>query len=117
MAAIDADTRPAREPRGPARHVVIRGWQRRGGVRELRCRVGSRVHAGGHFVPEDKIRERLNRLLANVRNAIPPCDCVMLFDNSDFEAPYRKVAEKRADGSWHLFSDRPRPPWAAELIG
>lgn len=81
------------------------------------ARVHSRVADGGHTVPEDKIRGRLLRLPENVRKAIPLCDRVMLFDNSRLDAPYRRITEKREDGTWHRHCNGPLPPWAARLIG
>ncbi len=63
---------------------------------QLNCaRVASRKARGGHKVPENKIRSRLPRTLANVRAAIPLCDVVKMYDNSDNEYPYIPVLEIR----------------------
>jgi len=45
-------------------------------------RVRTRVAEGGHDVPEDKIRSRYNRSLAQVMDAIRSSDRAYLFDNS-----------------------------------
>ncbi|MCX5043498.1 zeta toxin family protein [Aldersonia sp. NBC_00410] len=55
-------------------------------------RVRYRVQAGGHPVPEDKIRQRYHRLWALVANAILCCDCATVYDNSSATGP-RIVAQ------------------------
>jgi predicted ABC-type ATPase len=45
-------------------------------------RVARRVAAGGHAVPEDKIRARYQRLWAHVAAMIPLADAVECYDNS-----------------------------------
>lgn len=45
-------------------------------------RVRHRVQAGGHDVPEDKIRERYQRLWALIATAITRCDSATVYDNS-----------------------------------
>lgn len=58
-------------------------------------RVKSRVLAGGHDVPEDKIRERHRRLWALVTAALTRTDTATVYDNSRRSGP-RIVA--RASG-------------------
>ncbi|MCV7426474.1 zeta toxin family protein [Mycobacterium montefiorense] len=55
-------------------------------------RVKHRVAAGGHQVPEDKIRQRYQRLWPLVATAITRCDSATLYDNSALKGP-RIVAE------------------------
>jgi predicted ABC-type ATPase len=55
------------------------------------CRVRHRVRAGGHDVPENKIRERYQRLWAFVATAIT-CDSATVYDNSALKGP-RIVAQ------------------------
>jgi predicted ABC-type ATPase len=55
-------------------------------------RVVQQVRLGGHDVPEEKLRARFPRTLANPRAAIPLVDEARLFDNSSSDAPYRLVA-------------------------
>jgi predicted ABC-type ATPase len=55
-------------------------------------RVKHRVAAGGHDVPETKVRERHRRLWALVAEAIALADTATLYDNSRLEGP-RLVAQ------------------------
>ena len=55
-------------------------------------RVRHRVSAGGHDVPEGKIRERYQRLWALVAAAIMRSDSATLYDNSSLRGP-RIVAQ------------------------
>jgi predicted ABC-type ATPase len=56
------------------------------------ARVRARVAAGGHDVPELKIRERHARLWTVVADAIATCDAATCWDNSRRDGP-DKVAE------------------------
>ena len=56
-------------------------------------RVAHRVHAGGHSVPEDKIRERYHRLWALVADAITRCDSGDRLRQQSAERP----ADRRPD--------------------
>ena len=55
------------------------------------ARVAARVAAGGHSVPEDKIRGRFRRLWALVADAIELADTATVYDNSQRKRP-RAVA-------------------------
>lgn len=55
-------------------------------------RVAHRVQAGGHSVPENKIRERYHRLWTLVADAIARCDQSTVYDNSQLKGP-RIVAQ------------------------
>ncbi|HEY2436148.1 MAG TPA: AAA family ATPase [Solirubrobacteraceae bacterium] len=55
-------------------------------------RVAYRVQAGGHDVPEDKIRERYRRLWRLVARAVSLADRAVVYDNSRPAGPV-KVAE------------------------
>jgi predicted ABC-type ATPase len=55
-------------------------------------RVKRRVKAGGHEVPEDKIRQRYQRLWPLVATAIARCDSATVYDNSSLKGP-RIVAQ------------------------
>ena len=63
------------------------------------ARVASRVSAGGHDVPADKIISRYDRALALVKELIPVCDVCHIYDNS-LESPYR-IFKKRKDQCWY----------------
>jgi predicted ABC-type ATPase len=56
------------------------------------ARVRSRVAAGGHSVPEAKIRERYDRLWPLVARAVTSSDTAAVYDNSRVIGPQR-VAE------------------------
>ena len=55
-------------------------------------RVAMRVSQGGHDVPDEKLRSRFVRTLANLRRAVPRLPHVLIYDNSDLGNPYRPVA-------------------------
>ncbi len=56
-------------------------------------RVASRVRAGGHDVPLEKIMARYQRSLDNLQRAISRLPQVIIYDNSNFENPYRLIAK------------------------
>lgn len=58
-------------------------------------RVKSRVEAGGHDVPEDKIIVRYDRALALVKDLVRICDICHIYDNSG-KQPFR-IFKKRKD--------------------
>jgi predicted ABC-type ATPase len=75
-------------------------------------RVAYRVRAGGHDVPEQKIRERYQRLWANVALAAALADRAVFYDNSKHEGP-RIVAELTAGMS----TDRAQwPAWTPQPL-
>ena len=63
------------------------------------ARVESRVSAGGHGVPREKIISRYERALDLVKELVPVCDVCHIYDNS-LEAPYR-IFKKRKDQYWY----------------
>lgn len=50
-------------------------------------RVAARVAAGGHAVPEDKIRSRFRRVWPLVAEAIPRAHSAQVWDNSRYDGP------------------------------
>ena len=60
-------------------------------------RVRYRVTAGGHAVPEDKIRERYQRLWALVAAAITRADLTTVYDNSALNGP--RIVAQMSGGS------------------
>ena len=72
-------------------------------------RVAMRVQQGGHDVPADKLPTRFPRTMKNLARAIQKLPHVLVFDNSDLAAPFRKVAEYR-DGKT-VSVNAPMPPW------
>lgn len=78
-------------------------------------RVKQRVEAGGHDVPDAKLRARFPRTLRNLKSAIPIADEAFLFDNSSYDQPYRPVA---VYDTGRLVSRRPPfPAWTRGLPG
>jgi hypothetical protein len=55
-------------------------------------RLKHRVRAGGHHVPDDKIRKRQRRLWTLVAEAITACDIATVYDNGRLTGP-RIVAQ------------------------
>lgn len=55
-------------------------------------RVAMRVSQGGHDVPAEKLKSRFPRILRNLKAAIHALPLVYVFDNSDLNRPFRKVA-------------------------
>lgn len=76
-------------------------------------RVSERVRRGGHSVPEQKIRERYDRLWPLVARARDRVDRAEFFDNHLARSAYRLVAtyahgSRVGDASW--------PPWTARAL-
>jgi predicted ABC-type ATPase len=78
------------------------------------ARVAQRVAQGGHDVPDEKLRARFPRTLANARSALKTADAGWVFDNSDAENPYRLVAITR-DGRV-VERGSPMPRWCKRIL-
>ena len=57
-------------------------------------RVKSRVEAGGHDVPEEKIITRYDRALRLVKNLVQICDVCHIYDNSGSK-PFRILKKRK----------------------
>ena len=57
-------------------------------------RVKARAYAGGHDVPDDKIKSRYDKALKLIPELVSICDIMHLYDNS--EEPFR-IFKKRKD--------------------
>lgn len=77
-------------------------------------RVSMRVSQGGHDVPDEKLRSRFPRTLNNLREAIAHLPHVLVYDNSDLNAPFRQVAVFD-HGKLRQFTDR-IPDWLQSMI-
>ena len=55
-------------------------------------RVAMRVCQGGHDVPDDKLRARFERTLANLQRAIERLPHVIVYSNDDLSNPYQLIA-------------------------
>lgn len=78
------------------------------------ARVSQRVAEGGHYVPEDKVNERIPRTLQNIKQALPLCDRVYFLDNSRAESPFVQIAELRSGKITQ--KQQPMPQWMQELV-
>jgi predicted ABC-type ATPase len=74
------------------------------------ARVKNRVANGGHFVPEDKIRERYDRSLAQLLNAIKHTNRSYIFDNSYDGSKETWIAEI-TDGAQIEIKSSSVPAW------
>jgi predicted ABC-type ATPase len=77
-------------------------------------RVAMRVAQGGHDVPDDKLRSRFPRTLANLQAAIARLPHVLIYDNSDLNTPYRQVAVFDHGRLRHLHE--PIPEWLRPVL-
>lgn len=80
-----------------------------------RRRVRTRVAAGGHDVPPEKLGARYQRSLDNLERAIRKLPRVLLYDNSSFATPHRFLAEFR-DGNCVRRGDGECPAWAERFL-
>ena len=76
-------------------------------------RVRERVRRGGHAVPEQKIRDRYDRLWDHVTSAIRIADVTDVLDNGSARAPFRPCASFEhgrpiGSASW--------PTWTPEVL-
>jgi predicted ABC-type ATPase len=78
------------------------------------ARVLQRVAQGGHDVPDDRIRKRLPRSLANAREALRFVDAAWVMDNSDADHPFQLVATTRAGTVTHVRPSAPR--WCRRML-
>lgn len=76
-------------------------------------RVAMRVSQGGHDVPSEKLESRFARTLANLKAAIDQLPLVLIYDNSDLNTPFKKVAEYQLGTA--QFLAKPLPDWLAKL--
>lgn len=75
-------------------------------------RVKYRVNAGGHDVPENKIRQRYQRLWALVATAITRCDSATVYDNSGLKGP--GIVTQMSSG--HLVGAPAWPMWTPQEL-
>jgi predicted ABC-type ATPase len=78
------------------------------------ARVIQRVALGGHDVPDDRIRKRLPRSLANATDALLFVDAGWVLDNSDVDHPFRLVATTCAGRVTHVVPSAPR--WCRRIL-
>ncbi len=74
-------------------------------------RVKSRVAKGGHGIPEADIRKRYKNSLTKLKDVLPYCDKVTLYDNSN---TFTHIATYE-NNKWNL-TDNPIPEWYKDII-
>jgi predicted ABC-type ATPase len=77
-------------------------------------RVDMRVSKGGHDVPRDKLMERFARVMRNLERALVELENVRVYDNSDLDMPYRRVASR--DEGQDVVVCNPIPAWLRPLL-
>ncbi|MFS3130469.1 zeta toxin family protein [Nocardioides sp. Bht2] len=77
------------------------------------ARVADRVRAGGHQVPEQKIRDRYRRLFPLVAQALRSADSGVVYDNSSLDEPFRRIARYRYG---QIVGEPVWPIWAPETL-
>jgi predicted ABC-type ATPase len=78
------------------------------------ARVAMRVSQGGHDVPTEKLVARFPRTLANLKTALREIPIVMIFDNSDLQTPFRRIAIYERRQVRFLTSTIPK--WLREIL-
>ncbi|GMR05603.1 MAG: zeta toxin family protein [Gammaproteobacteria bacterium] len=56
------------------------------------ARVAQRVNEGGHNVPEEKVINRIPRVLKLMQQTFPLCDYVYILENSRLDNPFKQIA-------------------------
>ena len=82
-----------------------------------KARVNQRTKEGGHDVPDDKIENRIPRLLKHIKTAIPLCNQMWAFDNSSATNPFAPIFTIYNGKNRNLISHiSPLPEWAINLL-
>lgn len=122
---LGGHTVPARIADASASHDVLMWFCGLATPEQHIARVAARVRAGGHDIPEAKIRERYPAALANLIALMPHLAHLRVYDNSAEAAPGEAipdpvpVAEMRGGRlSWPLDLDtlRRTPEWAKPVL-
>jgi len=79
-----------------------------------KARISQRLESGGHHVPDEKVEQRIPRLLKHINTVIPLCDQVCILDNSSARNPFKPVMVIR-DGNIEV-QQSTLPEWAEEFL-
>ena len=79
-----------------------------------KARISQRLESGGHHVPDEKVEQRIPRLLKHIKTVIPLCDQVHVLDNSSAGNPFKPVMVIR-DGNIEV-QQSTVPGWAEEFL-
>ncbi len=78
------------------------------------ARVAERVSEGGHSVPDEKVANRIPRVLKHVKDTIPLCDQLHIYENSREDDPFKHlIAIKNGRVEKYTTS---LPDWAEDLL-
>lgn len=75
------------------------------------ARVQVRVHSGGHDVPTDKIISRYYESLALLPRLYDACDILHVYDNSEYNAPYRLIRKHKQSTTFY-----PNEYWSEQKL-
>ncbi len=78
------------------------------------ARVAQRLSEGGHNVPDEKVANRIPRLLQNIKQTLPLCNQVRILNNSRIDSPFQQVAVIRNGQT--IQQEIPLPDWAKDLL-
>lgn len=78
------------------------------------ARIAQRVSEGGHSVPQDKVINRIPRLLKYIKQALPLCNQVYILNNSRADDPFQRIATLN-EGQLEIHQ-RELPDWCQQLI-
>lgn len=78
------------------------------------ARISQRVVEGGHYVPDEKVATRLERLVENVKTSIALVDRLVAFDNSHRDGAFERQLEY-IDGNLAFQADALKA-WAAGFV-
>jgi len=79
-----------------------------------KARISQRLESGGHHVPDEKVEQRIPRLLKHIKTVIPLCDQVHILDNSSARNPFEPVMVIR-DGNIEV-QQNTVPEWAEQFL-
>jgi len=79
-----------------------------------KARISQRLESGGHYVPDEKVEQRIPRLLKHIKSVIPLCDQVHILDNSSARNPFKPVMVVR-DGTIEV-QQSSVPEWAEQFL-
>ncbi len=74
-------------------------------------RIRARVEQGGHDVPEEKIYDRYDRSLDNIKELVQICDILHIYDNTGKEP--ERIFRKHKEEDYKIF---PNDSWNQEEI-
>ncbi len=78
------------------------------------ARIAQRVSEGGHNVPNEKVIDRIPRVLKLIKQVIPLCNQTYILDNSRTDNPFQQIAVI-CDGQLKL-KHTIIPQWCRELL-